>query len=261
MKAQISVEERVQKLSRPGRPSLAYVYTESAGEGKKLPLLMFCGGYRSDMNGTKALYLEEHCRNRGQGFVRFDYSGHGQSEGLFSEGTMGSWAQDAADILNHIAPSGPVIIAGSSMGGWVALLLALSWKGTLSGLVGIAAAPDFTESVYNRLTFTQKKEFHEKGHVRAENDYSDGPYEFTLALYDEAKEHLVLDRSRRLDCRMILIQGMKDKDVPWETAVKIQKTFSGGDVDVVFIEDGGHRLSRPEDLEIIDREIRSLCRV
>lgn len=259
MKAQISVEERVQKLSRPGQPSLAYVYTESAGEGKKLPLLMFCGGYRSDMNGTKAVYLEEQCRARGQAFLRFDYSGHGQSEGHFPDGTMGSWTQDAMDILDHIAPSGPVIITGSSMGGWVALLLALSWKGTLSGLVGIAAAPDFTESIYNRLTVAQKTEFHEKGCVRAENNYGDEPYEFTRALYEEAKEHLLLDRPRRLDCRMILIQGMKDKDVAWETAVKIQKTFSGGDVDVVFIEDGGHRLSRPEDLEVIDREIRSLC--
>lgn len=261
MKAQISVQKRVQKLPRPGQPGLAYVYTESAGEGKKLPLLMFCGGYRSDMNGTKALYLEERCRSRGQAFLRFDYSGHGQSEGRFADGTIGAWAQDATDILNHVSPAGPAILAGSSMGGWIALLLALNWKGTLTGLVGIAAAPDFTEEVHARLSNAQKKELDEKGIVRAENDYSDEPYEFTHALYDEAKKHMVLDRPRRIDCRMILIQGMKDKDVPWETAVKIQKTFSTGDVDVVFVEDGGHRLSRPEDLEVIDREIRSLCGV
>ncbi len=261
MKAQISVEERVQKLSRPGQPSLAYVYTESAGEGKKLPLVMFCGGYRSDMNGTKAVYLEEQCRARGQAFLRFDYSGHGQSEGVFSDGTMGSWLKDALDILNHVCPSGPVLLVGSSMGGWIALLVATTWKGTLAGLVGIAAAPDFTEDVYARLTPAQQRKLDETGIIRAANDYSDEPYEFTRTLYDEAKKHLLLDRDRRIDCRMTLVQGMQDKDVPWETAVKIQKTFTGGDVDVVFIEDGGHRLSRPEDLEVIDREIRSLCKI
>ncbi|MBK9562412.1 MAG: alpha/beta hydrolase [Micavibrio sp.] len=205
MKAQISVEERVQKLSRPGQPSLAYVYTESAGEGKKLPLVMFCGGYRSDMNGTKAVYLEEQCRVRGQAFLRFDYSGHGQSEGVFSDGTMGSWLKDALDILNHVCPSGPVLLVGSSMGGWIALLVALNWKGTLAGLVGIAAAPDFTEDVYARLTPAQQRELDETGIIRAANDYSDEPYEFTRTLYDEAKKHLLLDRERRIDCRMTLV--------------------------------------------------------
>lgn len=259
MKAQISPASDVQKLARPGRPGLAYVYTESAGEGKKLPLLVFCGGYRSDMNGTKALYLEQKCRERGQAFLRFDYSGHGQSEGEFLDCTMGQWKQDALDMINHIAPSGPAVIAGSSMGGWIALLVALSWKGTLGGVIGIAAAPDFTEEIYSRLTPAQRGQLNDTGVVTAENDYSDEPYRFTKKLYDEAKQHLLLDRERHIDCPVTLIQGMLDKDVPWETAVKIQKIFSQGEVDVVFVEDGGHRLSRPEDLEIIDREVRSIC--
>ena len=259
MKGQVSNNTDIQKLSRPGLPDLAYVYTESAGEGKKLPLVMFCGGYRSDMEGTKALYLEEKCRERGQACLRFDYSGHGRSGGKFKDGTIGQWMQDALDVLNHITPSGPVLLAGSSMGGWIALLMALAWKGTLSGLVGIAAAPDFTEEIYSRLSPAQKKQLEETGEISADNDYSDTPYEFTLKIYNEAKQHLLLDRERSIDCPVTLIQGMQDKDVPWETAVKIQKTFKGDLIDIVFIEDGGHRLSRPEDLEVIDREIRALC--
>ncbi|MGB4057137.1 MAG: alpha/beta hydrolase [Alphaproteobacteria bacterium] len=259
MKAQSLQDPSIQMLVRPGKPTLAYIYTESDVKGKKLPLLMFCGGYRSDMNGTKASYLEEQCRKRGQAYVRFDYSGHGQSEGDFSDGTIGGWMYDALDVLNHISPSGPVVLVGSSMGGWIALLMALRWTGTLLGFVGIAAAPDFTKDLYGAMTPAQKRTLDEAGIVAIENDYSDTPYEFTLKLYEESQSHMVLDRPRSIDCPVCLIQGMQDKDVPWETAVKIQKNFSGSEIDVVFVEDGDHRLSRPEDLELIDREIRRLC--
>lgn len=259
MKTQISQDSNIQTLARPGQSALAYVYTESTGKGKKLPLLMFCGGYRSDMSGTKALYLEEACRARGQAYVRFDYSGHGLSEGRFEDGTIGQWKQDALDILNHICPAGPVVFAGSSMGGWIALLLATSWKGTLKGLIGIAAAPDFTEDIYARLTPAQKAALEQDGLLDVPNDYSNVPYSFTYGLYDEAKKHLLLNKERPIDFPMCLIQGMRDQDVPWETAARIQKIFTGAEVDIVLVNDGDHRLSRPEDLDLIDREIRRIC--
>lgn len=258
MKTGISPSSNPQKLHRPGQDSLAYVYTESAGEGKKAPLVMFCGGYRSDMNGTKALYLEEQCRSRGQAYIRFDYSGHGFSDGDFLDGTIGQWMQDAMDVLNHVASRQSVVLVGSSMGGWIALLLALRWKGSLKGLVGVAAAPDFTEEIYARLSADQKSALKEEGIIKADNDYSDQPYEFTYKLYLEAKNHMLLDKGHSVDFPIVLIQGRLDRDVPWQTAVNIQKSFSGSKVDIVYVEDGGHRLSRPEDLLLIDREVRKL---
>lgn len=251
----------VRYLERPGKSRLAYVYTESTPSGKKLPLVMFCGGYRSDMMGTKALYLEQQARARGQAYLRFDYSGHGLSGGVFDDCTLGDWKNDALDVLNHVCPGGPVVLVGSSMGGWIALLIATQWKGALAGLIGIAAAPDFTEWIYKDLTPQQKSDLEHKGRVEVPNDYSDTPYAFTRRLYEEGKSHLMLDKIWRIDAPVRLIQGMQDRDVPWETAVRIQKALVGEDIDVVFVEDGDHRLSKPADLELIDREIRVICGV
>lgn len=242
-------------LGRPGRPALAYEYTENGGQNNGRPLLMFCGGFRSDMTGTKASHLALQCAGRGQPFLRFDYSGHGASEGKFEEGTIGDWARDAADILDHIA-RGPVVIAGSSMGGWIALLLARAQAGRVHGIVGIAAAPDFTENLFNsRLNETQRRELMTAGHIEIEPSPGEPPYLFTRKFYEEAKNNLLLNRPQIVDFPIRLVQGMQDPDVPWETAVEIQNNYRGSNVDIVFIDDGDHRLSRPEDLEIIDREI------
>lgn len=250
---------QVQYLERSGKPELAYIHTP-AGAARKYPAVMFMGGYRSDMTGTKATYLEGVCKARGQGYLRFDYSGHGASGGRFEEGTVGSWREDALDILEHVFGSQPVVLVGSSMGGWIALLCALARAGQVRGLIGIAAAPDFTEDLYrNRLDDDQRKVLMDTGKVEIPNDYSDEPYHFTRAIYEEAKKHLLLNRKQAVDFSIRLIQGLQDKDVPWETAVRIQNAFEPPDMDIVFVEDGDHSLSRPEDLELIDREIKALC--
>ena len=244
-------------LERTDKPNLAYHFTPAGKDGADLPIVMFCGGYRSDMNGTKATYLEEQCKARGQGYVRFDYSGHGESEGAFEDGTIGSWADDACDVLDHVANS-PVILVGSSMGGWIALILAKRRAGKVQGVVGLAAAPDFTEDFFGRFTPEQQETLMSTGFVEIPNDYSDQPYHYTKKFYEEAKTHLLLTEHQHIDFPVRLIQGMKDKDVPWETAVKIEKNYKGAEVDILFVEDGDHRLSRPEDLELINREIESL---
>jgi pimeloyl-ACP methyl ester carboxylesterase len=245
----------IQYLERSGRPRLAYVYTR--GTNKQLPPVVFLGGYRSDMSGTKATYLEQQCKSRGQTFLRFDYSGHGASEGKFSDGTIGAWKQDAQDIINHVIKE-PAILVGSSMGGWMALLFAIARPDLVKGLIGIAAAPDFTEEIYSHLTTAQKIELEKTGRVSVPNDYSDEPYHFTKAFYQEAKHHMVLDTPRTFDFPVRLIQGKQDKDVPWHTALKIQKNFTSPDFDILLIEDGDHRLSRPEDLETIGRMLCSI---
>jgi len=252
----------IRYLERTGKPKLAYRYTPPGDKGASMPLVMFCGGYRSDMEGTKATYLEEQCQKRGQAYLRFDYSGHGSSEGRFEDGTIGSWSADAMDVLDHvITGSGrQVLLVGSSMGGWVALLIALRRSGLIKGMVGIAAAPDFTEVIYKSLSQDQKYELQQNGETSVPNDYSDEPYIFTKAFYEEAKDNLVLKKKHQIDFPVRLIQGMQDKDVVWQTAVDIQNNFEGHMVDIAFVEEGDHRLSRPQDLELIDREIAALSR-
>jgi len=238
----------VNYLKRDGKPSLAYVYSQ--GRDANLPVIMFCGGYRSDMEGTKALFLEEQCKARGQGYLRFDYSGHGASEGEFEALTISDWRDDALDIF-HALVDQPVVIVGSSMGGWIALLVALRLQDNdvLRGVVGLAAAPDFTEEMFHdRLDAAQQAALMEDGIVYVPNDYSDEPYAFTRAFYEDGKNNLILTGKQALSCPLTLIQGLADKDVPWQTAVKIAEVFGVADEDVVFIEGGDHRLSSPDQL-------------
>ena len=245
----------IQYLEREDRPKLAYCYTAAAVAG--LPTVMFLGGYRSDMSGTKAVYLEDQCRTRGQGFVRFDYSGHGVSEGKFEDGTIGSWKEDARAIFNRIT-EGKVVLAGSSMGGWIALLLAMECTERLVGLVGIAAAPDYTRALYEALNDAQRRALNEKGFLHIPNDYSDEPYFVTKALIEDGERQCLLDRIHVLSVPARLVQGMKDNDVPWQTAYRIKNAMKGNDAKVLLVENGNHRLSRPEDLALIDAQVREL---
>lgn len=247
----------IQYLERKNDNTLAYVYAPGDDKGKSLPLVMFLGGYRSDMQGTKVLYLEEQCKARGQPFLRFDYSGHGDSHGRFEDGTIGSWLNDALAVFDMVNPQSAVLV-GSSMGGWIALLAALQRQGIVKGVIGIAAAPDFTEDLYGRLNAGQQRELEKKGITAIPNDYSDEPYQFTKSFYEEAKAHLLLVRKRPIDFSLRLLQGMQDKDVPWQTALRIQEAFECDQSDITFIEDGDHRLSRPEDLAILDKEVKIL---
>jgi len=253
----------VQYISNNDGLKLAYVYSPGAG-----PTVMFCGGYRSDMGGTKAVYLEAQCKARGQAYVRFDYSGHGDSEGSFEEGRIGSWAADAIAILDQVvdppAPTasarqgGDVVLVGSSMGGWMAFLAAFVRPERVKGIVGIAAAPDFTEEIYARLSAAQKQQLEDEGFAAVENDYSDEPYYYSRDFYKEAKAHMVLTRSPNWDFPVHLLQGREDKDVLPETAVRICEAFGGVTVDVTYVDDGDHRLSRPQDLVLIDGLVQDM---
>lgn len=231
---------------------LAYRYTEG-----KLPCVVFLGGFKSDMGGTKAVFLEEQCRARGQAYLRFDYSGHGQSDGDFEAGTIGIWKRDALAVFDHINPESAILV-GSSMGGWIALLVLLERPETVMGVVGIAAAPDFMTDHYpGKLSESDWEALRTKGRVEIPTPYGPDPYVYTKALYDDAPSHYLLDKINMIEAPVTLIQGMADPDVPWEITAKIQAAFKGGTVDVVLIEDGDHRLSRPEDLAVIDREVQN----
>ena len=236
---------------------LAYVHVPAQENGKALPSVMFLGGFRSDMEGTKAVFLENCCRARGQEFVRFDYSGHGQSSGAFVDGTIGRWKNDARDILDRVV-DGDVILVGSSMGGWISFLLLLERAERIRGVVGIAAAPDFTKDIEAQMSDAQKMEMQQNGRVETPNDYSDEPYVFTKALIDDGRVRSLLHMQHKIDVPMILLQGKLDADVPWEKALRIQKTFTGAHTEVVFIDDGDHRLSRDQDLALIDQSVQKI---
>lgn len=242
-----------QILTRPHGATIAY--NRLAGNS---PGVVFLSGFMSDMQGTKALALEQHCKERGQAFLRFDYSGHGQSSDAFVDGTIGAWARDAIDAIEQLT-EGPQVLVGSSMGGWIMLLAALALKDRVCGLIGLAAAPDFTEDlIENELTGEQRQMMARDGFVEVACDYGDDPYTITQRLIDDGRDNLLLGGDIALTQPVRLIQGLKDNDVPWATALKLQEKLLSSDVEVTLVKDGDHRLSEPADLKRLNAILDSL---
>ncbi len=215
----------------------------------KSPGVIFLTGFKSDMTGSKALAIEDLCRSRAQAFIRFDYFGHGQSSGEFEDGTIGRWKDDAVCVLDQLC-EGPQVLVGSSMGGWIMLLAALARPKRVAGLVGTAAAPDFTEDLIpGGFSEEQKQQLESQGYTEIPNCYDDEPYKITKALLDEGRNHLVLRDDIGLDCPVRLIHGTGDEDVPWRTSRKIADKIRSRDVETLFVKNGDHRLSGPHDLD------------
>ncbi|MEK0082558.1 alpha/beta hydrolase [Benzoatithermus flavus] len=234
------------RLNRPGHPALSWRYTPGA-----LPTVMFLTGFRSDMTGSKALHLERHCATRGQGYIRFDYRGHGASGGRFEEGCIGDWTADTLAVLDTVAPPGPVVLVGSSMGGWIMLLVALARPDRVKGLVGIAPAPDFTEDLIRpNLGPEQKEALARDGMFLAPSAYGE-PIPITRRLLEDGARHLVLRAPLPIRCPVHLLHGQQDPDVPWQTSLRLAGALASTAVTVELIKDGDHRLSREEDLRRI----------
>lgn len=226
-----------------------------------LPAVMFMPGFFSHMQGTKALWLEKCCKERGQAYVRFDYRGHGESDGKFEEGTVSDWLNDTLLVLGHIAPK-PVIAVGSSMGGWIALLAALERPGSIAGLVGVASSPDFTQSIYEeRMNDDQRKEIDEKGYIMQPSEYQDEPVIIKRKLIEDGKQHLLLNREKLdLNIPVCLIHGKQDEDVSWKKSLALQKKIGTDRCELILVPDGEHRLSRPKDLKLIDHSAQKITR-
>jgi len=225
----------------------------------KAPGVVFLTGFVSDMTGAKALALEDFCRARGQAFLRFDYFGHGSSSGKFLDGAIGRWKDDAITVLDELT-TGPQVLVGSSMGGWIMLLTALARPDRVAGLLGIASAPDFTEDlVFSAFTPAQKKALEEDGRVAVPNDYDDGEdYIITRALIEDGRAHLILRGPIPFERPVRLIHGLEDKDVPWRTSQRISERLTGTDVEVTLVKGGGHRLSEPQDLRRLRAQLDQL---
>jgi len=232
---------------------LAYAFSEGAG-----PVVVFCSGYGSDMGGTKAMRLWEFCRARGMAMLRFDYSGHGASGGRFEDGCVGEWAADAAYVVSAVIPGREVVLVGSSMGGWIALLLALELGALVKGMVLIAPAPDFTEGLARgRLSAAQLAALRRDGVIYPPSQYG-APMPLTLKLLEDGARHLLLGGKIAVKCPVRVLHGMRDADVPWEHTLKLAACLESEDVRLVFVKDGDHRLSREADLAVLEEVVSTI---
>ncbi len=241
-----------ERLNRPGGQAIAY----HALPGKS-PVVVFCTGFRSDMTGTKAVALAQSCAAAGRSYLRFDYFGHGQSSGDFVEGTIGTWAADALTVIDELT-AGPLVLVGSSMGGWIALLAALARPDRIKGLVLIAPAPDFTQGFWSRLNATAQEHLRRAGRVDIPSEYGD-PTPITLKLIDEGRNHLLLHQPIPFKGPVRILQGLQDPDVPWNHAVKVMEQLQGADVRLTLFKTGDHRLSKPAEIAALEMAVEEVC--
>lgn len=226
---------------------LAYKYHDRGDQ----PTIMFLPGYSSDMSGTKAQYLEELALEKGWGYLSLDYSGHGQSSGQFIDGTIGKWTKNVQDVIHHTHAQN-LILVGSSMGGWIMLLTTMALPDRIKGLVGIAAAPDFTENqIWNVMTSEQQEAFKGQGRMVVPSEYTAQGLTITYQLIDEARRHLLLQDAINICVPVRLIHGMLDEDIPPSHALKLMEQLKSPDVQAILIKDGDHRLSNPDQLKLL----------
>ena len=243
---------------------LKFVEVGTGAAGRKIavraraggpPGLLWLGGFKSDMKGTKAEALDAWARDNGRAMVRFDYSGHGESGGAFTDGTIGRWLEECLAVFDACC-RGPQIVVGSSMGSWLALLMARALaqravpEATIAGLVLIAPAVDFTEELmWKQFPPDIKRAVEQQGGWTRPTAYADEPYLITRKLIEEGRNHLLLGGMIEPGCPVRILQGVKDPDVPWQHAVELTSRLARSDVVLTLVKDGDHRLSRPEDIE------------
>ncbi len=235
----------------PNGYKLAYEMIEGSAPG-----VFFLTGFKSDMEGQKALALREYCVKHGIAFTRFDYGGHGASGGPFEEGTISTWLMDALQVFDCFT-EGPMVLVGSSMGAWIALLLALERQPRVAGIIGIAPAPDFTEKlIWEAATSEQRAQLLSNGFFPIPNCYGGEPYHITQQLIEDGRHHLLLDSPIAIDCPVWLLHGTKDADVPLDIAFKLIDCLPNARL--TLVQDGNHRLSEPEHLQLLTDTLEHL---
>ncbi len=241
-------------IDRGDGTHLAYTLTKG-----RQPTLVFLPGFMSDMAGEKATMLAAHAAELGHASLRLDYSGHGASGGQFIHGTIGSWTEDALFLIDTLT-QGPIVLAGSSMGGWIALLAARARPDRVAGLIGIAAAPDFTETLmWAGMDAAARATLLQDSLLRVPSAYG-GEQIITRALIEDGRRHLLLGAPIPITCPVRLLHGQQDPDVPWQTALQIADRLESADVQVTLVKDAGHRLSRAGDLSVMREQVGRLLR-
>jgi pimeloyl-ACP methyl ester carboxylesterase len=254
----VPMRAEAERLQLPGGRYLAYHRRNLAANDREAdginsrrqpPGIVFLGGFASDMTGTKAMALDAYCAATGRAFVRFDYSGHGQSSGKFVDGTIGAWRDDVLAVLDQLT-QGPQILIGSSMGGWLMLLASLARPDRIHALIGLAPAPDFTEELmWQTMDAGMQQRLMQEGRIEEPSAYSDEPYVITRALIEDGRKHLLLQGAIHIDRPVRLIHGQADQDVPFSVSLRLADHLVAEDVAVTLVKDGDHRLSRQQDIE------------
>lgn len=237
---------------------IAYCKTSSGGAERDRPGVVFLGGFKSDMSGTKALHLEAWAERTGRDFLRFDYTGHGESSGAFEDGCISDWADDAYEAISRLT-EGPQILVGSSMGGWISLLFARRAPGRLAGFVGVAAAPDFTPKMRAEMDARARAEMAETGRWSRPSDYSDEPYVITRRLLEDGDANLVMTSPLRLLCPVHLLQGTADEDVPVSVALGLLDHLVAPDVRLTLVQGADHRFSGERELALLERTVEEIA--
>ncbi|MET0373405.1 MAG: alpha/beta hydrolase [Rhizorhabdus sp.] len=230
-------------LARPDKPALAYRYRPGRG-----PTIVFLPGYRSDMEGDKATALDAWAAREGRAMLRLDYSGCGVSEGVFADHTLTDWRDDALAVIDAFAGGGPLLLVGSSMGGWLALLVALALPGRVQAIIGIAAAPDFTQWGFSEDVVALLRR---EGKIEEPSDYSAEPYLTTYGFWESGQANLLLDSEIAFDGPVRLLHGQRDETVPVSVALRLGRALRSADVQTILVKDGDHRLSRPGDIDLL----------
>jgi pimeloyl-ACP methyl ester carboxylesterase len=243
-------EERCSFNHRSDRPRLAYRLRSGCE-----PTIVFLPGYASDMSGAKAVALDAWAATQGRAMLRFDYSGGGESEGQFEDGTLASWRDDALTLMDALT-TGPLLLVGSSMGGWIGLMIAEALPERIAGFVGIAAAPDFTDWGFSP---EEKMTLLSEGRLERPSDYG-APLVTTRAFWQSGEANRMLHREIAVDCPVRLLHGQRDPDVPWHHSTHLAGQLRSADVQTILIKDGDHRLSRPQDLDLLIGTVASLLR-
>jgi pimeloyl-ACP methyl ester carboxylesterase len=241
-------------LDRADRPRIVYHHRRAASARAAAPTLVFLPGYASDMTGTKALALDGWAEREGLAMLRFDYAGCGASGGNFEDQGLADWRDDVLALIDTVA-SGRVVLIGSSMGGWLALLVALARPKRVAGIVGIAAAPDFTMWGFSQ---EEKMTILTEGRLEKPSEYGPEPMVTTRKFWQQGEGNRVLIGEIGIDCPVRLIQGQNDPDVPWQYALETQKQLRGADVQLLLIKDGDHRLSRDSDIALLLQTVGNL---
>jgi pimeloyl-ACP methyl ester carboxylesterase len=242
-------EQSPEFVTREDGIRLAYRYLPGNG-----PTIVFLPGYMSDMQGSKAQALAAWAESEGRAMLRLDYSGCGKSEGSFEDGTLDIWRDDVLAVIHHVL-SGPVLLVGSSMGGWLMLLVALALADKVTALIGIAAAPDFTDWDF---TDADRDQIAAKGRIVRPSDYGYDPMVITKGFWKSGQDNLQLTREIAIDCPLRLIQGQQDPDVPWDISIRLARQIRSSDVQTMLIKDGDHRLSRDQDIALLIETLAKL---
>lgn len=222
--------------------------------------VVFCGGFKSNMQGTKALALEQWCCTHNWPYVRFDYSGHGQSEGAFTDGNIDVWLHDALTVIDAINSGQSVLLIGSSMGAWIATLAALKRPDRIAGLITLAAAPDFTERLLRQRLNQQQRDALQRGEpVAMPSEYDDGsPYPITQQLIENSRTHCLLDSTHTLDVPVRLLHGTRDEDVPYDTSIALLNALQCNDAQLTLIKNADHRLSGASDIALLQNTLAEM---